>query len=252
VVKKKNITYDAEHNLHLDVYVPRWKKTENVMLYAHGGNWENGSKRIYRFLGRGMARKGITTVIFNYRLYPDTNFFGMAADAAAAIAWTNKNISRFGADPERIFLSGHSAGAQVVAITGMDDRYTKAALGKNPVKGIILIDPFGLDAYTGLKKGEDYKRDLYLTVFTKDPDNWKLGSPQWNLRKGIPPILIFLGGDTYSGIKEDVNLFYPELKKVQPDAKLVEVPGKKHVAMIFSFLNPRYRGYKEIISFMKK
>ncbi len=66
----------------------------------------------------------------------------------------------------------------------------------------------------------------------------------------MPPFLMFLGGKTYSNIVNESNMFLKELKKYQPEAKLITVPGKRHAGMIFQFMNSGAPAYKEILDFM--
>src|ERR1041385_3456178 len=88
VFKKRNIVYDAGHQLALDVYAPRHAKgPKPVLVFIHGGNWSRGHKSIYKFFGKGMARKGIIGVVIDYRQMPSTDYKGMATDAAASIKW---------------------------------------------------------------------------------------------------------------------------------------------------------------------
>jgi acetyl esterase/lipase len=199
-----------------------------------------------------MARKGITTVIYNYTLFPDTNYAGMEYNTAQVVSWTYNNISRYRSDPEKIFVAGHSAGAQLAGIIALDDSQTQHLIGKNPVKGLLLIDPFGLDVFGGLSKGSKEGRALYTGVFTNDPVIWKMASPFYHLHKGMPPVLMLVGEKTYPGIREGADAFHKELLNYQPDAKLIVVPGKKHSWMIFMFLNPFQPAYRQVISFIQK
>ncbi|MFL5763187.1 MAG: alpha/beta hydrolase [Bacteroidia bacterium] len=247
-----DILYSKENDLKLDVYSPRnQQQPGNVIVFFHGGNWATGSKKLYRFLGRGMARKGIVAVIADYRLSPAANYKGMAMDAASAVKWVKDSIHRYGGDPNKIFVAGHSAGGQVAALISTDCSYFDSVDICNPIKGCVLIDPFGLDMYSYLKRNGKYKYDLYRSVFTKDSAEWKAGSPQYHLRQGMPPMIVFRGGQTYPNIKFETKHFHEDLIKYQPDAKMIIVPGKRHAGMIFSFANPRKVAYRQIKDFMK-
>ena len=80
-----------------------------VVVFIFGGSWRDGDKEAYRFVGDALTARGIVTVIADYRLYPETSYPGFVEDTAAAVAWTYRNIARFGGDPHRIFITGHSA-----------------------------------------------------------------------------------------------------------------------------------------------
>jgi acetyl esterase/lipase len=252
VRKTKNVTYSASNDLQLDVYAPRKiKEPKKVLIFVHGGNWIHGKKSIYRFYGKGMARKGIIGVVLNYRLSPNANYEGMATDVATAVKWVKDNCSTFGGDTNNIYISGHSAGGQLAGLVAYDDSYFKKLGMKNPIKGTVLIDAFGLDMYRYFSVSTNEKDTMYKRVFTDDPIIWKKASPAWHLSKDMPPTLMFLGGKTYPVIKQMNNEFYAQLKTYQPNAQLIIVKGKSHVPMIFQFINPRVKAYRQILDFME-
>jgi acetyl esterase/lipase len=251
-VEHKDLAYDPHEQLKLDVYTPRnpARNTGNVMVFFHGGNWMNGSKKLYRFLGRGLARKGVVAVIPDYRLYPKANYIDMSMDAAHAVEWTREFISCYGGDPGKIFVSGHSAGGQMAALISTDNTYFDSLHVDNPIRGCVLIDPFGLDMFDYLKRGDKYKFDVYRAVFTRDTTQWKKASPQFHLHDGMPPFLVFRGGWTYHNIVEGTEHFEQDLKRYQENADIIVVPGKRHTGMIFSFANPHKVAYRQITHFM--
>lgn len=250
VVKNKNIVYYAERNLKLDVYSPKKvDKPKEVLVFMHGGNWVRGKKSIYPFLGKGFAKKNIVTVIVNYRLSPKGTNDSMATNAALAVKWVKENISLYNGDTNHIFISGHSAGAQLAALIATDNTYFKKLNMQNPIKGTILIDPFGLDMYTYLTHyhGRD---SLYYPVFSNNPETWKKATPSFYFNKEMPPFLILLGTKTNDVIIKGSYDFLKALQPYQPNTKLILVKGKRHVGMIFQFLNRRVKSYKDIIDFI--
>ena len=139
----------------LDVYVPTGAKAAAapILVFFYGGNWRDGDKSIYRFVGQGFASKGIITVVPDYRLYPETRFPGFLEDGAAAVAWARANAVRLGGDPDRIYLMGHSAGAYTAAMLSLDPRWLdQVGVDRRAVRGLIgLAGPYDflpLDANT--------------------------------------------------------------------------------------------------------
>ncbi len=253
VSKSKNNTYSSVYNLQLDVYAPRKiKDPKKVLVFVYGGNWIHGKKSLYRFFGKGMARKGIICVVLNYRLSPRTDITGMADDVATAVKWVKTNCASFHGDTNNLFISGHSAGGHLAAMVATDNRYFEKLHMKNPIKGTILIDAFGLDMYKYLTVSKSPKDSIYKPTFTHDTSYWKKTSPIYYLNKHTPPFLLFVGGKTYPVIKQLNEVFYTELKKYQPNAPLIIVKGKSHVPMIFQFYNPGAKPYKPMIEFMNK
>lgn len=252
VTRHKGLVFDEEHKLALDVYSPKKiKNKKDVLVFIHGGNWRSGKKKTYKFFGKGFARKGLVTVVIDYRLSAITDFRGMGQDAARAVKWVQENISNYGGDSSRIFLSGHSSGGHLSALVATDQEYLKREGIKNPVKGVVLIDAFGLDMYSYLRNSQNAEDSIYFPAFTKDPALWKKGSPIYFLDKQSPPFLTYVGGRTYPAIKKYSNTFLEALKPLQPEAKLLVVKAKKHVPMIAQFYNPSNKRYDEVLDFIR-
>ena len=254
VRQQKNIIYSLEKQLTLNVYSPKRKSSvsNDVLVFIHGGNWTTGNKSMYRFFGKGMAKKGVVTVVIDYRKYPFANYSTMAMDAAQSLKWVKDNITSFSGDTNKIYVSGHSAGAHLAALIATDTSYFDSIKINNPIKGCVLIDAFGLDIYSYLKREEKYNYDVYRSIFTKDEEQWKNGSPFFHLHEGMPKFILFIGGKTYPGIIKESNAFIIELKKYQSDAQLITVPRKRNAGMIFSYINPKKIAYNQILEFMKK
>lgn len=104
----------------LDVYAPRNAAEAPMVVFFYGGGWEAGRRADYRFAAMALARRGIVTVVPDYRLYPDVRFPDFIADGAKAVRWARRNATEFGADPGLIFLVGHSAGAYIAAMLALD------------------------------------------------------------------------------------------------------------------------------------
>lgn len=118
-VIRNNRFSDGRRGL-LDVYAPRAAQGAPLAVFFYGGGWEDGSKDDYRFAAMALARRGIVTIVPDYRLYPDVRFPDFISDGARAVRWGRRNAVEFGADPGLIFLIGHSAGAYIAAMLTLD------------------------------------------------------------------------------------------------------------------------------------
>ncbi len=132
------LVFDAGNGLALDIYRPACGGKHPVLVFWYGGSWQSGTREEYRFIGVEMARRGFTVVLPDYRKYPDVTHPAFVEDAAAAFAWVRSNIGEHGGDPDRILVSGHSAGAHIAGLLATDQRYL-AAHGLTPgaIKGFI-------------------------------------------------------------------------------------------------------------------
>lgn len=238
----------------LDVYSPRKASAvlRPVIVFIHGGNWDSGSKNIYTFIGRRLAKQGCVAVIINYRLAPGVQVPAMADDCARAVKWTKQHIATYGGDPERIFAMGHSAGGGLAALLATDNAlFTKLGLSENPVKGAILDDPAGLDMYDYLKKMEYPNDEQYLVPYGKDPAVWRAMSPLYYVHKGIPPMLLYVGERTYPSIQSSSEKFRQRLTEAGIRHTFAVIPGKKHVGMVLQLYWKNNQIYRDLLKFVK-
>lgn len=123
-----DIAYGAAPRQRLDVYRPLGA-TDNapLVVFFYGGSWSSGSKNDYRFAGEALASRGIVTVVADYRLSPDVKYPTFLEDCALAVRWAHGQAGRLGADPRRLHLVGHSAGAYNAAMLALDPRWLRSA-----------------------------------------------------------------------------------------------------------------------------
>lgn len=252
----KNINYagNAEEKNTLNIFYKNDSiKNKPVLVFIHGGSWSSGKKETYWWLGRNFARKGVVTVIINYPLAPNAQYEKMADDCALAVKWVQANISNYTASPDKIFVMGHSAGAHLGELINADPKYFQQARIKNPIKGIILNDPFGLDIFEYLTEAEKdgYYYD-FLRTFTNKPATWKLASPMDYVDHIKNPHLLFYGGKTYGAIKTQTPRLYEKLKANHIPVEIKEIKGKSHVPMISQMIFGGNDLYEDIVAFVKK
>lgn len=107
----------------LDVYPAATGAPSPVIVFFYGGGWGEGERADYLFVGSALAERGFTTVIPDYRVYPEVRFPGFVEDAAAAMRWTMDHVAEFGGDRRWIIVMGHSAGAHIVSMLAFDRKW---------------------------------------------------------------------------------------------------------------------------------
>ncbi len=159
-----------------------------VVIYAHGGGWVKGSRKKVYSMPQWLTSRGYMLVAIDYRKVPQTTIDGQVSDLSSAIAWVRSNISRYGGDPSRIVLMGHSAGAHLVAMAA-------ARNVAGSVRGVIPNDVQAYDmvAYAGMRGSLGYP---YLDAFGSNPRDWVRWSPVTYARQrsGFPPHLFMHSG----------------------------------------------------------
>jgi acetyl esterase/lipase len=236
----------------LDVYTPRKKAPGPlpVVIFIHGGRWNSGSKNLYTFIGRRLVRQGMVAVILNYRLAPQVQVPQMADDCARALAWTVAHIGEYGGDARRVFLMGHSAGGGLAALLATDDALLRRwGMPRNPVRGVLLDDPAGLDMYDYLRKMEYPGDEQYLVPFGRNPAVWRQTSALYHLTPHTPPVVLLIGGRTYPSISSSSQRFRASLEALGHAPRYTVLPGKKHIPMVLQLYwvrNVVYRQLREL------
>ncbi len=180
----------------LDVYQPsnESEALRPILLYIHGGGWSIGDKANVWLRPQWAFENDWVLVSVNYRLSPDVMHPEHARDVAAAIAYVHKNASSYGADPDRIVIMGHSAGAHLAGIVAADETLLgEYGLGPSDLKGVVLLDGAGYNIPNQMKSpwlGEK-TRAMYEQAFGLEPALWIQASPTLQAlpEDNLPPLL---------------------------------------------------------------
>lgn len=135
-----NIAFADGQRFKLDVYAPQnLTEPAPVVVFFYGGAWKAGDKFEYEFVGRALASRGFITVIPDYRLYPEVKYPEFLEDGARALRWVQDNIANFRGDPNRVFLSGHSAGAYNAVMLTLDSSFAREFGVELAIRGVAAI-----------------------------------------------------------------------------------------------------------------
>ena len=206
----------------LDIYAPEGAKDRPVVVWFHGGGLIEGEKTS---VPRDLKESGFVVVSAGYRLIPKGTVADCIDDAAAAVAWTFENISAFGGSPDKIFLSGHSAGGYLIDLVGLDKHWlAKYGIDADRIAGLIPFSGQVLSHY-------NYRKTLGMTPYQPLIDEY---APLAHVRADAPPIVIISGDRELElyGRYEETAYFWRLLKMVgHPDATLYELQGFNHGSM---------------------
>jgi acetyl esterase/lipase len=158
---KRDIPYAtpmAERQV-LDIYAPKDAKNLPVVFWIHGGGWQTGDKSSVQGKPQAFVDRGFVFVSTNYRLLPNVEMETIIRDVAKSLGWVHKHIAEHGGDPKRIFVMGHSAGAQLAALVSIDDRYLKAeGVPLNVILGCVPVDGDTYDVPAIIETAETRRR----------------------------------------------------------------------------------------------
>lgn len=132
-------SYGDHEREYVDIF-PAGQTGTPVQLFFHGGYWQALESSVFHFVAGGFIERGVTTVLANYPLAPQATMDEIVAACRRALAWLYRHAADHGGDPQRIHLSGHSAGGHIVAmLMATDWPQSGADLPANLIKGGCAI-----------------------------------------------------------------------------------------------------------------
>ena len=190
----------------LDIYAPADAKHLPVVFWIHGGGWQTGDKTSVQHKPQAFVDRNFVFVSTNYRLLPKVEMETIFRDVAKSLGWVHKHIAEYGGDPNRIFVMGHSAGAQLAALISIDDRYLKAeGVPFSALAGCVPVDGDTYDVPAIIETAETRRRVHgqpqakfgHREKFGNSPEKHRDYSAVTHVAagKGIPPFLVLYVAD---------------------------------------------------------
>jgi len=166
----------------LDIYYPKGTKEFATIVWFHGGGLTGGSRYF-----PALKDQGIALVAVSYRLAPKVQAPAYIEDGAAAVAWVLENIGRYGGDPKKVFVAGHSAGAYLASMIAMDAQWLKAHnVSNRSLAGLIAVSG-QMTTHLAVKKQRGDKGPELRPII----DAY---GPLYHASKDLPPICLIVGG----------------------------------------------------------
>jgi arylformamidase len=131
--------YGATEIESVDVYRAK-QANAPINVYIHGGAWRNGRSADFAVNAEMVVRAGAHSVIVDFNNIDDVggNLMTMAKQVRAAVAWVYNNAPKFGGDPQKLFVTGHSSGGHLSSCVVTTDWQKDFGLPKDVVKGAML------------------------------------------------------------------------------------------------------------------
>tara|TARA_R110002050_G_scaffold273113_1_gene417090 strand:+ start:101403 stop:102398 length:996 start_codon:yes stop_codon:yes gene_type:complete len=237
VIENRNVIYTTlkntpfgDRDLHLDIFSPKTPGKHPALIMVHGGGWRAGNKSLQIPMAQKLAARGYVTVCVEYQLSLEAKYPAALYNIKSAIRWMRSNADTYGIDPEKIAISGCSAGGQLAMLTGLTNNI-ESKEGKQGNLGFSS----NIQAIIDIDGAVDFMAPLSLNLnrkpnspdiewlggsFYEKPEIWKDASPIFWANENSPPILFLNSGyprfhagqDELIGMMKDWKI-YSELHK---------------------------------------
>jgi acetyl esterase/lipase len=234
VTVEENVLYATVNGteLHLDVYEPaadRGTERRPAALLIHGGGWTAFDKSTMRGLGNFLARYGFVAFSVDYRLFQGTNnrWPAQLDDVQRAVRWVRAHAAKYNVNPDRIGAFGHSAGAQLAALLGMEETRDNSdpALANYSSRVQAVVDVSGPTdfAIQDDPEGVAFLTSFFGVDFAKHPEVWREASPVFHVAKKDAAFLIVHGTKDQDVPISQAQELFDKLHAAGVPVKLVKV-----------------------------
>ena len=215
---------------YIDIFPAKGNDNAPVHMFIHGGYWRRFCARDFSFIAPKLVEAGITVVISNYALCPKVSVGEIVRQSRAAIACLHDHIADYGGDPNRITVSGHSAGGHLTAMMMATDwtrdygRPADLVKGACPISGVFDLEPI---PYTYLQP--------YVQVTWGDVRRL---SPIHLIPDDAPQITVAVGGAETDEFVRQSRTFHEAWCARGLNADFLEIEGRNHFDILDGFTDP--------------
>jgi arylformamidase len=240
---ERDVAFGPSPDEILDIYTPaRAGRPAPVQVFYHGGYWRSFKAADFAFVAERLTEAGVLVVVVNYALVPAVRIGELVRQCRAALAWVHANINRYGGDPNRIFVSGHSAGGHLVAATtamappaGQPD--TRALVqGGVALSGLFDLEPIRL-CYL--------QETLQLT-----PAEVAANSPARHLSTVAKPLVLAYGADESQEFARQATEYGRALAERGMPCAVRPLVGHNHMSICTAFADRKSEPMQMILGQM--
>lgn len=238
-----DIAYGSSPAEKLDLF-PAEGKSEALLVFIHGGYWRSLDKSDFSYLAPAFNRRGVTLAFPNYALCPKVRIEDIVKQNLLAIAWLWHYGARYGVNPGRLYVAGHSAGGHLTAMM-LAARWNTymPELPYNLVKGGLAIS--GIYDLEPLVHAPFVNRDLKL-----DRVQARRLSPATIPPATTAPLYTAVGGDESDEFKRQAALIASTWRYAF--AGDIPMPGRNHLTVVEELAKPDSALFKGALAMMNR
>lgn len=234
-----NLSYGKHLDELLDVYKTKAQPSVPTVIFFHGGRWRKGSKASACHSAEAFTEAGAHFVSVNYSLLPDVTMDTLIDQCRKAVAWIYDNAASFGADPDKLFIMGKSAGAHIGGMMVTTD-WAAYGLPKDVLKGALLI--------SGMYDLEPVRLTFRNEWLKLDRDAAVRNSPIRHVANGICPIVIGCGTQETDEFRRQTKEFAQAWQRSGRLTHYLEVPNQHHYSInLFLQNNPLFAKMQDMM-----
>lgn len=246
----------------LDLYLPGGRDFP-LVVFVHGGGWAWGDRTqsfggadVYRNIGRFLASKGVGAAVIGYRLVWPLDWQSQVGDVARAVAWVQAQAAARGGSRDRIFLMGHSAGAQLAARVATDPSWLEKE-GGSPAGlcGVVAVSGAGYD----LGDIDTYRDGFDPLYFAERFGGSRLDGTWWRdasvlpwIDAGDPPFLVVSATGESPALRRQSRLLDAALKKAGVPVTFTTVKGSSHERIILELSRADKTAGPAVLRFLRE
>ena len=227
----KDVQYGNDEPQKLDIF-PAAVDRAPILVDIHGGGWRSGSRNIRSFPASSVTKAGVMWVPIDYGLAPNYSIHQMVDHVRSAIVWLYHNVSKYGGDPSKLYVSGNSAGGHLTGCILMPDWHKNYGVPSDIIKGACAISGvYDLQALVHAEYG--YNDELGMDIETAQ--NF---SPLFNLPTKGCPLIVSYGAREPNEFRRQSRVYYEAWKDGGFPATKIVVNGAHHFAMSRQMSDP--------------
>lgn len=197
------------------------EKNAPILLMIHGGYWYSLDKSDYSFPAEGLTPHGVMMIANNYDLAPHVTMDEIVRQNREAVRWIWNNAKRFGGDPSRLYVCGHSAGAHLAAMLIATDWPSYGQeMPEDVIKGACLIG--------GIFDLEPIRLSFLNQKLNLTTDDVRLFSPilqKYDLSAPIKLVVAIDESPEFHRQSQEMDRFW---RKLGFPSELIVPPGLNH------------------------
>jgi arylformamidase len=223
-----DVAYGPTAGERLDVFPAGSRAPINV--FVHGGYWRSLDKAEFDYVARAFVPAGVASVVVNYALVPTVTMDELVRQCRAAVAWVYRNAASFGGDPDRLYVSGHSAGGHLVAMLMATDWRAFAGLPADVVKGGAGI--------SGLYDLEPIRLCYLNETLSLTPEDARRNSPMLLPAPARGALLLALGGEEGPEYHRQSDDLAAAWRHDGLAIDVLDMPGEDHFSIVAQLESP--------------